>query len=284
MGPKIPLGLWIQEAVGQLTSHFESQFRVFSEGLSETLGKSIDFLSWFHPLGLILALTVFVFLMGRNLKSSLFTLIGLTLILNLGYWHETLETVVLVIFSTLISAGIGIPLGILCARRSKLYQVVQPALDLMQTIPTFVYLIPTLMLFGLGLAPGVISTVIFAMPAPIRMTYLGMTHVPKELKEVGQAFGATFWQQLFQVEIPHALPAIRAGLSQCVMLSLSMVVIAALVGADGLGKPVVQALNTVNIAKGFEAGIVIVIVAIFLDRLLMMKPRKYENKPMVVEG
>jgi len=137
----------------------------------------------------------------------------------------------------------------------------------MQTIPTFVYLIPTLILFGLGVVPGLISTVIFALPSPIRLTTLGVASVPRPLIEAGQAFGASRWQLLFKVEIPSALPSIMAGVTQCIMLSLSMVVIAALVGADGLGKPVVRALNSVNIADGFEAGLAIVIVAIVLDRL-----------------
>jgi glycine betaine/proline transport system permease protein len=140
-------------------------------------------------------------------------------------------------------------------------------LDLMQTIPTFVYLIPTLILFGLGVVPGLISTVIFAIPAPIRLTHLGVSSVPKPLIEAGESFGATKRQLLWKVELPHAMPTIMAGVTQCIMLSLSMVVIAALVGADGLGKPVVRALNTVNIAKGFEAGLAIVIVAILLDRI-----------------
>jgi glycine betaine/proline transport system permease protein len=138
----------------------------------------------------------------------------------------------------------------------------------MQTIPTFVYLIPTLMLFGLGMVPGLISTVVFAIPAPIRLTYLGITGVPAPLIDAGKAFGASRLQLLFKVELPHAMPTIMAGLTQCIMLSLSMVVIAALVGADGLGKPVVRALNSVNIAQGFEAGLAIVIVAIVLDRLV----------------
>jgi len=145
--------------------------------------------------------------------------------------------------------------------------VLRPFLDLMQTIPTFVYLIPTLVLFGLGAVPGLISTVIFAIPAPIRLTYLGLSSVPTGLREAAEAFGATKRQLLYKVELPHALPTIMAGVTQCIMLSLSMVVIAALVGADGLGKPVVRALNTVNIGMGFEAGLAIVILAILLDRI-----------------
>jgi glycine betaine/proline transport system permease protein len=160
-----------------------------------------------------------------------------------------------------------VPIGIAAAHRPWLYALLRPILDLMQTIPTFVYLIPTLILFGLGVVPGLISTVIFAIPAPIRLTHLGISSVPKPLIEAGEAFGATPRQQLWKVELPHALPTIMAGLTHCIMLSLSMVVIAALVGAGGLGKPVVRALNTVNIAQGFEAGLSIVLVAILLDRL-----------------
>ena len=162
---------------------------------------------------------------------------------------------------------IGVPVGSAAAHRPWLYAAIRPVLDLMQTIPTFVYLIPTLILFGLGVVPGLISTIIFAIPAPIRLTQLGIASVPKQLVEAGEAFGATRSQLLWKVELPHALPTIMAGLTQCIMLSLSMVVMAALVGAAGLGQPVVRALNTVNIAMGFEAGLAIVILAILLDRV-----------------
>src|SRR5690606_23817613 len=161
----------------------------------------------------------------------------------------------------------GVPIGIAAAHRPWLYTAIRPVLDLMQTIPTFVYLIPTLILFGLGVVPGLISTVIFAIPAPIRLTYLGIASVPKALVEAGEWFDTTRSKLLCKAALPPALPTIMAGLTQCIMLSLSMVVIAALVGADGLGKPVGRALNTVNIARGFGAGLAIVIVAILLDRL-----------------
>jgi glycine betaine/proline transport system permease protein len=267
--PKIPLGTWIQLSVGFLTSHFEDQFRSFSEHLSSLLEFLIHILSKPHAGWVILSVGVLIYIFKRNLKSALFSMLGLGLIVNLGYWHESIETLALVLGATVIAAGFGIPIGIYCARHPVLYRILQPILDLMQTIPTFVYLIPTLMLFGLGLTPGIISTVIFAMPAPIRLTYLGVSQVPLTLREVGDAFGSTRWRRLWDIEIPYALSSIRTGLSQCVMLSLSMVVIAALVGAEGLGKPVVQALNTVNIAQGFEAGITIVVLAIFLDRLFV---------------
>jgi glycine betaine/proline transport system permease protein len=179
----------------------------------------------------------------------------------------TVETLALVVCATLVCVAIGVPVGIAAAHRPWLYTAIRPILDLMQTIPTFVYLIPTLILFGLGMVPGLISTVIFAIPAPIRLTHLGISSVPVQLEEAGQAFGATKRQLLWKVELPYALPTIMAGVTQCIMLALSMVVIAALVGADGLGKPVVRALNTVNIGMGFEAGLAIVILAILLDRV-----------------
>jgi glycine betaine/proline transport system permease protein len=203
----------------------------------------------------------------RSLALAAFAVLSLLLIINLGYWTETVQTLSLVFCATLVCVVVGVPLGIAAAHRPWVYTVLRPFLDLMQTIPTFVYLIPTLVLFGLGAVPGLISTVIFAIPAPIRLTYLGLSSVPTALREAAAAFGATRRQLLFKVELPHALPTIMAGVTQCIMLSLSMVVIAALVGADGLGKPVVRALNTVNIGMGFEAGLAIVILAILLDRI-----------------
>ena len=186
----------------------------------------------------------------------------------LGYWHATLETLVLVLLSTGASVFFGLPLGVVAARTKKLYRCMSPILDVMQTLPTFVYLIPTLMLFGLGMVPGLVSTVVFAMPAMIRLTYLGLNSVPRELLEAGDSLGASAWQRLIKIELPYSAPALIAAVNQTLMLCLSMVVVAALVGSGGLGVPVVRALNTVNVAQGFEAGLAIVVVAIVLDRVL----------------
>jgi glycine betaine/proline transport system permease protein len=216
---------------------------------------------------MILAFVLFVWWLHRRPWLTLYTLASLMLITNFGYWDLTMETVSLVGFATLMSVVVGVPVGIAAAHRPWLYNTLRPALDLMQTLPTFVYLIPTLVLFGLGVVPGLISTVIFAVPAPIRLTQLGVSSVPVPLMEAGKAFGATKSQLLWKVELPYALPVIMTGINQCIMLSLSMVVIAALVGAGGLGKPVVRALNTVNIPMGFEAGLSIVLLAILLDRV-----------------
>ena len=265
---KIPVGKWARILVDYLTDNFYNQFRLFSEGLDWLIQGVVYLLNAVPPLVFIAGVMVFSFWLHRKIRLAVGIGLSLLLILNLGYWEQTLETIALVVYATLISCIIGIPLGIAAAHRSWLYTVLRPILDLMQTIPTFVYLIPTLMLFGLGMVPGLISTVIFAIPAPIRLTYLGVSQVPQHLIDAGKAFGASRMQLLFKVELPHAMPNIMAGLNQCIMLSLSMVVIAALVGADGLGKPVVRALNSVNIAQGIEAGLAIVIVAIVLDRLL----------------
>jgi glycine betaine/proline transport system substrate-binding protein len=267
IGHKIPLGTWLNKGVEFATHHAQG----FFDGVSTVLGSVITALTAFlmrvPALVLIALLTTGAFLLRRSPALTVFVAGSLLLIDNLGYWEATIQTFSLVLFSTLVCVLLGVPIGIAAAHRPWLYKFLHPVLDLMQTIPTFVYLIPTLVLFGLGVVPGLISTVIFAIPAPIRLTHLGVSSVPRQLVEVGEAFGATRRQLLFKVELPHALPTIMAGITQCIMLSLSMVVIAALVGADGLGKPVVRALNSVNIAMGFEAGLAIVILAIILDRV-----------------
>jgi len=265
---KIPIGKWAKVFVEYLTDNYYDQFRLFSDGLEYLIQEFVDLLVWIPPLVLIILICVLSYWLHRKWSLTIGVGIALLFIINLGYWQETLETIALVVYATMFSCILGIPLGIAAAHRSWIYTLMRPILDLMQTIPTFVYLIPTLMLFGLGMVPGLISTVVFAIPAPIRLTHLGVTGVPQQLIDAGKAFGASHMQLLWKVELPHALPSIMAGLTQCIMLSLSMVVIAALVGADGLGKPVLRALNSVNIAQGIEAGIAIVIVAIVLDRLL----------------
>ncbi len=264
---KIPLGRWIKDLVEFLNDHAEGFFNAISEGLGFLIEGLIELLKWFPPLLLVALLAGLAWWLHRSLRLALLVAGSLLLIINLGYWEQTIETLALVVSATFICMLAGVPLGIAAAHRPWLYAVLRPVLDLMQTIPTFVYLIPTLILFGLGVVPGLISTVIFAIPAPVRLTWLGVSSVPRSLLEAGEAFGATRRQLLWKIELPHAMPTIMAGLTQCIMLSLSMVVIAALVGADGLGKPVVRALNSVNIAKGFEAGLAIVLVAIVLDRV-----------------
>jgi glycine betaine/proline transport system permease protein len=264
---KIPLGKWIEGMFDLLKEHAAFAFNAFSDGLGFLIDGLIDLMQATPALVLVALLAALAYWLHRSVGLVALIVFSLLLILNLGYWEETIETLALVIFATGLCMLIGVPVGIAAAHRPWLYTAIRPVLDLMQTIPTFVYLIPALILFGLGVVPGLISTIIFAMPAPIRLTYLGVSSAPKPLVEAGEAFGATRRQLLWKVELPYAMPNIMAGLTQCIMLSLSMVVIAALVGADGLGVPVVRALNTVNIAQGFEAGLAIVLVAIMLDRV-----------------
>ncbi|OYW36220.1 MAG: choline ABC transporter permease subunit [Azorhizobium sp. 12-66-6] len=264
---KIPLGQWLKAVVDFLSTHAQAVFDLISLVLGAMIGGLTDLLLFVPPLLLIALCAVGAYLVHRSIGLSVFILAALLLVANLGYWNATIETLSLVLCATFVCVVIGVPVGIAAAHRPWLYTAIRPILDLMQTIPTFVYLIPTLVLFGLGVVPGLISTVIFALPAPIRLTHLGISSVPSALVEAGEAFGATNRQLLFKVELPYALPTIMAGITQCIMLSLSMVVIAALVGSDGLGKPVVRALNTVNVAMGFESGMAIVILAIVLDRM-----------------
>lgn len=269
---KIPLGRWISDCVNYLTANFSSDLRGGSGNITQFIESIVGVLARVPPHLTILFLVLLTLFIHRSFRLATAVLLGCMLIWNLGYWIPTVQTLGLVITACFISMIIGVPIGIAAARRPWLFAVIRPCLDMMQTIPTFVYLIPTLMLFGLGIVPGLISTVIFALPAPIRLTYLGLTSVPKDIIEAAEAFGARPIQVLTKVEIPHALPTILEGVTQALMLSLSMVVIAALVGAEGLGTPVVRALNTVNVEQGFEAGLSIVIVAILLDRVVKKQP------------
>ena len=264
---KIPIGRWGRSFFDFLTTHFDWLFDTLASSLSIVLNGMVALLLWLPPIIVVILIGALAFALRRSWRLSLGIMIGLLFIVNQGLWKETIETLVLVVAAAAASMAIGVPVGIWAAHNPRVYRILHPLLDLMQTLPTFVYLIPVLILFGLGIAPGLIVTIIFAAPAPIRLTYLGITTVPKPMLEAGEAFGATKRQLLWKVELPAALPTIMAGLTQCIMLCLSMVVIAALIGANGLGRPVVRALNSVNIPLGVEAGLAIVILAIILDRI-----------------
>ncbi len=244
----------------------------FFDGLADAMDALIGWVLWVlqtpNPFVIIAAFVALTWVLQRSWKTSLLIFLGFLFILNQGYWKETTESLTLVLASCVVCMTIGVPVGIAAAHRPRLYRVMRPVLDLMQTLPTFVYLIPAIVFFGIGMVPGLIATVIFVLPAPIRLTHLGISSTPQPLLEAIQAFGGTPRQTLLKVELPYAMPQIMAGLNQTIMLSLSMVVIAALVGANGLGVPVVRALNSVNTALGFESGIIIVVVAIMLDRML----------------
>jgi glycine betaine/proline transport system substrate-binding protein len=269
---KIPLG----NATAHALELVKTRGSGFFDGLSLVIRGIVDAvtvtLRVIPALAFIIGATALTWLLQRSWPLTVFVPAALLFVLNQGYWSPMLETLALVLVATVISIAIAVPVGIAAAHHPRFYAALRPVLDLMQTLPTFVYLIPTLVLFGLGPVPGLISTVVFAMPAPIRLTQEGIAATPVALREVARAFGATGWQMLRKVELPSATPLILAGITQCIMLSLSMVVVAALVGAGGLGVPVVRALNSVQVGMGFDAGLVIVLLAVLLDRIC--RPRR----------
>lgn len=271
---KIPVGRTAKSIFDWLNAHAGWLFDAIADVMDWLIGRILAALEAPHPFLFILLAAALTWILQRNWRTCLLVVAGLLFILNQNYWTETLQSLTLVLASCIVCMSIGVPLGIAAAHRPRLYAWMRPVLDLMQTLPTFVYLIPAIVFFGIGMVPGLLATVIFVLPAPIRLTQLGISSTPASLVEAARAFGATDRQLLWKVELPSAMPQIMAGLNQTIMLSLSMVVIAALVGASGLGVPVVRALNSVNTALGFESGFVIVVVAILLDRILRMEGRK----------
>ena len=268
---KIPVGDTAAAIFDWLQINGATIFDAISDGLEAMIDAILFVLQTPHPLIIVALFAGLAWLLQRSWKPAALTFLGFLFILNQGYWEETTESLTLVLSACVVCMGVGVPIGIAVAPRPKLYAWMRPVLDLMQSLPTFVYLIPAIVFFGFGIVPGLIATVIFVLPAPLRLTHLGVSSTPKPLLEAAQAFGATPRQTLFKVELPYAFPQIMAGLNQTIMLSLSMVVIAALVGADGLGVPVVRALNQVNTSLGFESGFIIVVVAIVLDRMLRVE-------------
>ena len=265
---KIPVGKAAKAVFDWMNANLGPVFDAISAVMEWLIAGILWLLQTPHPLIIVAFFVGLTWMLQRNWKVCLGATLGFLFILNQGYWEETTESLTLILSACVVCMGLGVPIGIAAAHRPKLYAAMVPVLDLMQTLPTFVYLIPAIVFFGLGAVPGLIATVIFVLPAPIRLTQLGIASTPTALLEAATAFGATPKQRLWKVELPYALPQIMAGLNQTIMLSLSMVVIAALVGANGLGVPVVRALNSVNTALGFESGFIIVVVAILLDRML----------------
>jgi glycine betaine/proline transport system permease protein len=263
---QIPLGNWIETFVNFIMTNFSGPLDSFSNLIGSMIGSFEVILSFSHPIFLI---AIFALLAWRlkSFKLSIFVSLGLLFVLNLRMWDPLITTLSSIITSVFVALIIGIPVGILKAHNKIVHYVTRPILDFMQTIPPFVYLIPALMFFGLGNVSGVIATVVFAIAPPIRLTYLGIKQVPEELKEAGHAFGVNWWQMLFKIELPGAMPSIMMGINQCIMLALSMVVISAMIGAGGLGKPVLRSLSVVDVGLGFEAGLGVVILAMVLDRI-----------------
>ncbi|MBM9594167.1 choline ABC transporter permease subunit [Roseitranquillus sediminis] len=272
-GTKIPVGATASRIFDWLQVNGAWVFDAISDAMDALIGWLLWAFQTPHPLIVVVVFAALTWLLQRRLSTCILVAAAFLFVLNQGYWEETTESLTLVLASCLVCMAVGVPIGIAAAHRPTLYAWMRPVLDLMQTLPTFVYLIPAIVFFGIGMVPGLLATVIFVLPAPIRLTHLGISSTPAALMEAAEAFGATDRQRLWKVELPYAFPQIMAGLNQTIMLSLSMVVIAALVGADGLGVPVVRALNQVNTALGFEAGLVIVVVAVALDRMLRVEQR-----------
>ncbi len=270
-GSKIPVGDFAEVLFDWLKTNGRPVFDLVADVIEVMIDAMVWCLTAPPTLVVILVFVALAWLLQRSWKTCALVFFGFLFIINQGYWDETADSLALVLSACIVCMGIGVPIGIFLAHRPKIYTYVSPVLDLMQTLPTFVYLIPAIIFFGLGMVPGLIATVIFVLPAPIRLTYLGVSNTPVTLLEAASSFGATPRQLLVKVELPYAFPQIMAGLNQTIMLSLSMVVIAAYVGANGLGKPVVQALSRVDTSLGFESGIIIVVVAIILDRTLRMR-------------
>lgn len=264
--PRIPLAEWVSSFVDFLGEHFQFVF----DFIATIIGGVVGSFAWvFHLFPFYIWILIFAALSFWVARWGLtvFTIVGLLLIENLGYWSKTMDSLSLVMTSTLISVIIGLPIGILSARKDGLRNVISPILDFMQTMPAFVYLIPAVTFFSLGVVPGVIASVIFAMPPTIRLTNLGIRQVSAELVEASDAFGSTPGQKLVKVQLPLAAPTIMAGINQTIMLSLSMVVIASMIGAQGLGADVYRAVTQLRIGDGFSAGLAVVILAVLLDRI-----------------
>ncbi len=265
---RLPIGQGIEAGIDFLVEHLSFATKAVSVVVESALRMIEKGMIAVPEPVFILACGAFVWWLGRDRRLSLFTIAGLALIWNMGLWEATMSTVALVLVATLFAIMLGIPLGIFASVNKVAYRIIMPVLDVMQTMPAFVYLIPAIPFFGLGKMAAIFSTVIFSMPPAIRLTCLGIKQVPYDLVECAEAFGTSRWQRLIKLELPLARPTILAGVNQTVMLALSMVVIASMIGAKGLGGEVWKAIQRLQMGRGFEAGIGIVIVAIILDRVL----------------
>ncbi|MDZ7718418.1 MAG: proline/glycine betaine ABC transporter permease [Balneolaceae bacterium] len=262
----IPVGRFFEFIIQWMRENWEGFFDAVTVVVNATLDTFEGILLFPHPLIMIGLLTLLAwYISGKGV--AIFTVAGLFVIEGMGLWAETMDTMALIFTAVLIALLIGIPVGIWASKNDLVEKIVRPILDFMQTMPAFVYLIPAVLFFQLGKVPGVVATLVFATPPAVRLTNLGIRQVPDEVKEAALAFGSNSRQMLFKVELPVALPTILAGVNQTIMLALSMVVIASLIGAGGLGQPVLVGIQQLNIGLGFEGGIAIVILAIFLDRI-----------------
>lgn len=266
--PKLPVADWVEAATNWLTVTLSGLFGAIQNGGSAFMNGITNLLLLIPPFAFILIVAVIAYFVNKKqLSLSAFALVGLGYILNQDLWSELMNTVTLVLVSSLVSVIIGVPLGIWSAKNKTVHNILKPILDFMQTMPAFVYLIPAVAFFGIGIVPGTFASVIFALPPTVRFTELGIKQISTELVEAADAFGSTGKQKLFKVELPLAKSTIMAGVNQTVMLALSMVVTASMIGAPGLGRQVLTALQRASVGSGFVSGLAIVILAILIDRL-----------------
>ncbi len=266
--PKIPVAEWVSSATEWITNTFEFLFDFIKQDFGDFIELFAEQWLMSIPIWLFIVIVAVLafFVSGKKFGLLAFSVIGLWFIANQGLWEELMNTFTLVIFSSLISVIIGVPLGIWMAKNSTVQSIFTPVLDFMQTMPAFVYLIPAVAFFSIGMVPGVFASVIFATPPTVRFTNLGIRQVSHELIEASDSFGTTGIQKLFKVQLPMAKKTIMAGINQTVMLALSMVVIASMIGAKGLGQMVITGLQRAEVGTGFVAGLGIVILAIIIDR------------------
>lgn len=267
--PQLPISEWVTEVIDWLTANLSIIFNALSDAGSWFMDIVTEGLLFIPPtLFIVLLVGIAYFASGKKFGLPAFTLIGLLYIHNQNLWEPLMETLTLVLTASFLSIVIGVPLGIWMAKSRVANWIITPILDFMQTMPAFVYLIPAVAFFGIGMVPGVFSAVIFALPPTVRFTNLGIRQVHDEMIEAAESFGSTGSQKLFKVELPLAKPTIMAGINQTVLLALSMVVIASMIGAPGLGVPVLNALQRAQVGPGFVAGFALVVLAIILDRVL----------------
>jgi glycine betaine/proline transport system permease protein len=271
--PSIPLDEWTESAVDWITDNFDGAFDVLDSAI-DLVVNSLEYVLLAPPALLMVAVLGVIAFVLAGWRVALFTVLGLVFVISLDLWEAAMQTLALVLAATVVALVIGIPIGIIAAKSEALESAIRPVLDVAQTMPAFVYLVPIVVLLGIGAGPALIATVIFSMPPAVRLTLLGIQQVPKDTVEAAHAFGATPWQTLFKVELPLSLKTIMAGVNQVIMLSLSMVVIAGLAGAGGLGEPVVTGLSQLNVGISFVGGVGIVVIAIMLDRVTRAMARQ----------